>query len=89
MLHAAALAQRQTGAAITVHPGRDEEAPSEILEILRVAGADLSRVVMCHIDRTVFKKETLRALAETGCYLEYDLFGNYGSGWYPFNPQGM
>ena len=87
VLQAAAFAQRCTGAAITVHPGRDETAPMQILEILRAAGADLTRTVMCHVDRTVFQRETLRALAETGCYLEYDLFGNYQSGWYPFNPE--
>eukprot|EP01045_Picozoa_sp_COSAG04_P000658 COSAG04_NODE_17_length_40288_cov_9.152728_14_plen_77_part_00 len=75
MLQGAAAAQRATGAAISVHPGRDETAPMEILRVLQAAGADLSRVVMCHIDRTVFLESTLQELAATGCYLEYDLFG--------------
>ena len=58
----------------------------EILRVLQAAGADLSRVVMCHIDRTIFKESTLEEIAETGCYLEYDLFGMYQSGFYPHNP---
>lgn len=87
VLQASAVAQRSTGAAISVHPGRDEAAPMEILRVLEAAGADLSRVVMCHIDRTVFKEHTLEEIAETGCYLEYDLFGMYQSGFYPHNPE--
>jgi len=39
------------------------------------AGADLSRVVMSHIDRTGFLPETRLKIAKTGCCLEYDGFG--------------
>ncbi len=35
VLRAAARAQRVTGAAIMVHPGRSENAPFEIIDILR------------------------------------------------------
>jgi len=85
VLRASARAQQETGCAILVHPGRDESAPFEILAILKEAGADLSRVILGHIDRTVFSPSRLRELAETGCYLEYDLFGQEVS-YYPFNP---
>jgi len=81
-LAAAAVAQGETGAAILIHPGRNPGAPAEILEVLATSGADLSRVVMGHLDRTVFEFDTLRSIAETGCYLEWDLFGNEGS-YYP------
>jgi phosphotriesterase-related protein len=47
----------------------------EILTILDKAGADLSRVVMSHLDRTGFLPETRLKMAETGCCLEYDGFG--------------
>ena len=43
VLRASGRAQRITGAALTVHPGRHPEAPGEIVEVLRGAGADLSR----------------------------------------------
>ena len=81
-LSAAAIAQRETGAAILVHPGRHPDAPLEILKVLANAGADISRVVMGHLDRTVFEFDTLDNIAGSGCYLEWDLFGNEGS-YYP------
>ena len=83
VLRAAARAQRQTGAPISIHPGRHEAAPLEIMEVLREAGADISRVIMGHLDRTIFQMDGLRKLAETGCYLEYDMFGQENS-LYPF-----
>lgn len=85
VLRAAARAQRRTGASVLVHPGRAEEAPLEILEILIEAGANMSRVIMGHLDRTVFQKQTLLRIADTGCVLEWDLFGQ--ETWhYPMNP---
>ena len=81
-LAAAAIAQKETGAAISVHPGRHPDAPLEILEILANGGADVSRVVMAHLDRTVFEFDALERIAASGCYLEWDLFGNEGS-YYP------
>ena len=74
-LRGAARAQQQTGAAITIHPGRGEDSPMEILRTLESAGADLSRVIMGHLDRTGFLPATIREIARTGCGLEYDLFG--------------
>ena len=81
-LSAAAIAQRETGAAILIHPGRHPEAPLEILELLANGGADLSRVIMGHLDRTVFEFDVLQSIAASGCFLEWDLFGNEGS-YYP------
>ena len=78
-LAASAIAQRETGAAILIHPGRHPDAPSEILGLLENSGADISRVIMGHLDRTVFEFGALRNIAESGCYLEWDLFGNEGS----------
>ena len=81
-LSAAAIAQRETGAAILIHPGRHPDAPLEILELLANGGTDISRVIMGHLDRTVFEFEALLSIAASGCYLEWDLFGNEGS-YYP------
>ena len=85
VLRASARAQRMTGAPLLIHPGRDETAPLEIIEVLDEAGADLSRTIMGHLDRTVFLRETLGLIAESGCYLEWDLFGKEES-LYPLNP---
>ena len=81
-LSAAAIAQGETGAAILVHPGRHPDAPLEILELLADRGADISRVIMGHLDRTVFDFDAVLSIAASGCYLEWDLFGNEGS-YYP------
>ena len=75
-LRASATAQRETGAAILIHPGRHDSAPMEIIGILADAGADVSRVIMGHLDRTIENFETLAEIAATGCFLEWDLFGN-------------
>ena len=84
-LRAAVLAQRATGAPLMVHPGRDPNSPVEIAEIVADEGGDLSRTTICHIDRTCIDRGWLAEMAATGCYLEYDLFGNESS-WYPPNP---
>ena len=75
-LRAAARAQQRSGAGITIHPGRHESSPMEIIRILEAAGADPSRVIMGHIDRTGYLPATVREFAKTGCYIEYDLFGS-------------
>ncbi|RUT32460.1 aryldialkylphosphatase [Arsenicitalea aurantiaca] len=74
-LVAAARASRRTGAAISVHPGRHRDAPFEIVSILSEAGADLSRVVICHMDRTYPDGSGVRELLATGVCVEWDFFG--------------
>ena len=81
VLHAAAYAQQQTGVAIIVHPGRNENGPLEVIEALREAGAQLDRVVICHMDRCGYLLETRLKILEAGCYVEYDVFGT--EGYYP------
>ena len=63
------------GAALSVHPGRNTAAPLQIVEILQDAGADLRRTVMCHVDVRLRTHEDRVKLLESGCYLEYDVFG--------------
>lgn len=78
-LVASALAQQQTGAAISIHPGRAAAAPAQIIEVLRAAGADLTRVVIGHLDRTFADAAGVLAIADSGVYLEFDLFGQESS----------
>jgi phosphotriesterase-related protein len=85
-LRAAVAAQRETGAMLMVHPGRDPGSPLQIIETVRTAGGDLARTIICHIDRTCTDRKYLADLAATGCYIEYDLFGNESS-YYPPNPK--
>ena len=82
VLRAACEAQRRTGAALSIHPGRSPEAPMQAMRIALEAGADPGRTVMCHIDRTLFERSAMLELARTGCHLELDLFGQESS-FYP------
>ena len=82
VLRASARAQTMTGAPLLIHPGRDEAAPMEIIEVLVAAGADLGRTIMGHIDRTALLHETRKQIADAGCYLNWDLFGREES-YYP------
>ena len=74
-LRAAARAQRRTGLPISIHPGRNRASPGPILEILDEEGADLRRVAIGHLERTIQDIEGLRELGQQGPYLEFDCFG--------------
>ena len=82
-LRAAAIAQRETGASLSVHPGRRPESPAEIVDLVAAAGGDPARCIISHVDRTIFDQDTLFRLADTGCVIEYDFFG-IESAYYPF-----
>jgi len=81
IVRAAGLAQKETGGPLSIHPGRHEDAPAELIKILKEVGADLSHTVMCHTGRTLFEPKNRYRIAESGCYLAYDLWGT--EGYYP------
>ena len=79
VLRAAAHAQVETGAAISVHTAAhavDVDSALEAADILEEAGADLHRVVMGHLDTSLHRPDYHRAVAERGCFIEFDLFGH-------------
>lgn len=75
VMRGALIAQIETGATINVHPGRHHDQPQEIADFVRTNGGIMERVVISHIDRTIFDEERLLRLADSGCVLEFDLFG--------------
>ena len=85
VLRASGRAQRRTGAPLLIHPGRDEGAPFEIVEVLRDVDADLPRTIIGHIERTLIQRANMKKLAESGCILEFDLFGREHS-YYKHSP---
>ncbi len=74
-MQAAVIAQQETGAALTIHPGRHPDAPFEIMAFVKSAGADISRTIMDHVERRLFDVADILRLADTGCVVEFDLFG--------------
>ncbi|TKG69275.1 phosphotriesterase family protein [Prauserella endophytica] len=83
VLRAAVDAHLDTGAALMIHPGRAPEAPADAMARVREETSSTDRVVMSHIDRTLFSLDDMLTLADTGCYLEFDLFGQESS-YYPY-----
>jgi phosphotriesterase-related protein len=77
VLRAAIITQRETGAPLMVHPGRHPDMPMQLAEFIRKEGGDLSR--------TIADVRAVIDLAQTGIWLEYDLFGMESS-FYPYNP---
>jgi phosphotriesterase-related protein len=74
-LRAAARVAARTGLALTVHPGRAEAALHQIIDIAEAEGLDPARLVLCHIDRTLFEIGPMLAVARRGAVLEFDFFG--------------
>ena len=83
VLRAAAMAQQETGYAITVHVAPSARKGHEILDILENENADLERVVMGHLDLNLGHLDAEydeivayhSSLGERGCYIEYDTCG--------------
>jgi phosphotriesterase-related protein len=75
VLRGALIAQAETGAAVNIHPGRQQDQPVQIAQFVRACGGNVERTILSHIDRTVFDEDRLLELAETGCVIEFDLFG--------------
>ena len=75
VMRGALIAQKETGASLNVHPGRHPDQPQEVVDFVISHRGDPSRLIISHIDRTVFDDARLFRLADSGCTLELDLFG--------------
>jgi phosphotriesterase-related protein len=74
-LRAAAEAARETGAPLLVHPGSHPAGPQPHLDEIRATRLDLRRVIVGQAERWVADLDRLKAIAETGCWLAFDRFG--------------
>jgi phosphotriesterase-related protein len=75
-LEAAAQAQVETGAPITIHnPLPFEKRGVEVVRLLTRAGADPERVIMGHLTHTVPDDRYHRSIMDTGATIEFDRFG--------------
>ena len=78
-LRAAARASLTTGAAISIHTAAHAvEVDSALMaaDILGEEGANLSRVIMGHMDTTLHRPDYHRRVLDLGCLVEFDLFGH-------------
>ncbi|CAL8089473.1 unnamed protein product [Orchesella dallaii] len=74
-IQATAYIQQETKKPVTFHPGRNSEAPFEIMRIFTEAGGDPKDVVMSHLDRTFYDEDQLLEFAKLKTFTQYDLFG--------------
>lgn len=79
VLLASVQAQKETGAPLMIHPGRNPASPFRAMEMVERAGGDTARAIMSHVERTLFGAEDILRLAATGCFVEFDLFGQESS----------
>jgi phosphotriesterase-related protein len=77
VLAASAKSQNKTGVAINVHfeIGLEEKGYNHAINFLESEGADINRVVISHLVPRPDNFELYNKLANKGCYLEFDLFG--------------
>jgi len=82
-LQAGAIAQQETGLAITLHMHPPVRNGHEALDILLEAGADAQRIIHGHSDGVLTNGDGFEdavsyylSLLDRGCYLEFDLCGN-------------
>jgi phosphotriesterase-related protein len=83
VLTAAAMAQKATGAALSIHPPIFKTKAHEILDIIEQSGGDLTKTIMGHCDPTLDNIDYHNSIAKRGTYIEFDQFGhecpvNYG-----------
>lgn len=87
VLHAAARAQRKTGASIFIHPGIEGGTELSIIDVLEEENVDLNRVIMGHQDSRypLRDDENKLRLHETmtkrGIYCMYDSWGSGRDYW--------
>ena len=74
-LAAAAITQKETGAAILIHQPGTQHAVDRIFRLLTDNGADLNKVVMCHCDPLLPDHDYISHIAECGAYISFDFFG--------------
>ncbi|XP_058838029.1 phosphotriesterase-related protein isoform X2 [Topomyia yanbarensis] len=70
---------------VSFHPGRDSDAPFEIVRLYLEAGGKADKCVMSHLDRTILNSCQLLEFAKLGTYCQFDLFGTECS-YYQLNP---
>ena len=74
-LRAALKIQDETGVTISIHPGRHEDSPQEIIEYLEKFKVIPSKTIICHVDRTLTNLEDILFILNKGYVLEWDFFG--------------
>jgi phosphotriesterase-related protein len=74
VLRAVAIAQRETGAPVSIHTQAPDAQGIQALDLLEAGGVDPGRVAIAHVDSDI-DPAYQTALATRGAFVEYDFFG--------------
>jgi len=74
VLRAVAIAQRETGAPVSVHTEAPDAQGIQALDLLEAGGVDPERVAIAHVDAEI-DPAYQAAIAARGAFVEYDFFG--------------
>ena len=74
-LRAAARVQAETGLALSAHLALWGQQGQAVLDTVAAAGADLQRVVLCHLSEQPDAFDYHRALLDRGAWVSFDTFG--------------
>lgn len=74
-LRAAAEVSAELKCGVSIHPGRDPKAPFELVRLFLEAGGAKEKLVMSHVDRTIFEVEEILEFCDLGTFVQMDLFG--------------
>lgn len=74
VLRAVAIAQRETGAPVSVHTQAPDAQGIHALDLLEAGGVDPGRVAIAHVDSEI-DAAYQTAIAARGAFVEYDFFG--------------
>jgi len=74
VLRAVAIAQRETGAPVSIHTQAPDAQGIPALDLLEAGGVDPGRVAIAHVDAEI-DPAYQTAIAARGAFVEYDFFG--------------
>lgn len=78
--------QAQLKCPVSFHPGKNPDAPLEVMRLYQEAGGDARKTIVSHLDRTFNDEQKLLEFADmVKCYCQFDLFGSECS-FYQLNP---
>ncbi len=68
-------ASKELNTCLMIHPGRSEKSINQIIKVLKEHNANYEKIILCHIERTVFSFNNLKSILNLGINIEFDLFG--------------
>lgn len=80
-LKGSAIAQKETGLPISIHPPYFHKESHSILDVMEDYGVNLEDVIVGHMDGTILTDDSVKyhsSLAERGAFVSFDLFGRTG-----------